>query len=158
MAELKTGKKSKFAIGTQAENPLTDTYTNVGKIESIGEFGPEKAVATFLDMSSGVTDKAEGGIDYGQLQVSLGYLANDAGHDKLRDADAAGGQWNFRITLDDAPRDHDGAIVGTPSIWFCRGIITSLRVNIQGRDNVVTSPVRIELVHVQRVAAAVASS
>lgn len=160
MAELRTGAKSKLHIGTKAADHLTDTYEQVTKVESLGEFGDDTQIIEFTPLETGEVDKASGSTNYGALNITLGFLPENPGQERIEDASADKGKWNFKITLNDAPTDDDGVVIGTPTIWYLPGsIVRSLKVNVPGANDIVKTTVVLELTKKPvRVPAAVTAS
>ena len=71
------------APGTYDENVTTGfpslAWTEVGEVESIGEFGGTATVTQFTPLASGVVKKFKGSNDYGQMAMVVGRLLSDAG-------------------------------------------------------------------------------
>lgn len=62
------------------------SYTVVGEVESFGEHGATANVATFTPVSTAVTNKLKGAINYGTKSFVLGALPSDAGQDIIETA------------------------------------------------------------------------
>ena len=93
-------------IGTQAADPLTDTYTQIKRIKSIGEFGGEAQVsdeATCLEDTA--KEKVKKMIDPGQLQLSGNHIPTDPGQLLLKAAAAmeTNSPHNFKIVNNNMP-------------------------------------------------------
>lgn len=59
-------------------------WTEVGEVESLGEFGGTATVTPFTPLATGVIKKRKGSIDYGAAAASIGRLASDAGQAILK--------------------------------------------------------------------------
>lgn len=112
MANIKTGTGCTIAIGTtlattngtQSEYEA-DSYTSVGDVESIGEFGDTRNSVTFAALSDGRNRKARGTADAGDSVVTYAHKTADSGQDAIAAAFAATSQstdeFNFRVQLND---------------------------------------------------------
>lgn len=138
---IKTGTGSSIAIGTvlatsggtRAEYEA-DSYTSIGKVESIGEFGDEREIVAFAALSSGRREKARGIADAGDVPVTYADQTGDAGQLAIDAAYAATSQatdeFNFRVQLNDS--------LGTnPTTYYFRARVTTLRVQEVRNDGVV---------------------
>jgi hypothetical protein len=106
---------TKLYIGTTAADALTDTFTLVGSLNSIGEYGPQFADVTFEDLSTGLIEHFKGARDDGTVQVGLGKDMNDAGQLAVRAALLVDDKYNFKI------EDADSAPVETKTVTFATG-------------------------------------
>jgi hypothetical protein len=93
---------TKISLGTTATDPTTDTYTDIGSLESIGEFGTDFAEITFEDLTSGVVNKFKGARSDGVVAVGLGRDMTDVGQVALRAALLIKDDYNVKITYNDA--------------------------------------------------------
>lgn len=127
---IKTGQGSSFAIGTTAAATVladfqADTYTAVGKVETVGEFGDEREIVRFLDLSSGRVEKARGSADAGDQTVVFADNTGDAGQLALEAAYDATSQatdeFNFRVRFNDS-------LGVNATTFYYRGRITTLKV------------------------------
>jgi hypothetical protein len=81
----------RLSVGTQfyisAAEPATYdaagfaalTWTEVGEVESLGEFGGTAQITNFIPLATGIVKKRKGSLDYGTATVAIGRLAGDAG-------------------------------------------------------------------------------
>lgn len=60
------------------------TYTPVGLVSEVPEFGTQQAIATFTPLSTGITLKRGGSIDNGDLSVPMALTGAEAGETILR--------------------------------------------------------------------------
>ena len=79
----------------------TITYTAVGKVESIGEFGPTWGTNGFTPVDTGVTEKVKTTVDYGSLPLVLASLPSDAGQDVCEAATASRNRYSVKLTMPD---------------------------------------------------------
>lgn len=129
-----------IAIGTtQAASNLTeyesDTYTEVGEVVSIGEFGDERNIIESLPLSAARVLKARGSANAGDVPVSYNFDVSDGGQDAIKSAfevtSQSADEFNFRIQANDSGGTN-------PTTWYFRAKIASLRVQEVSADNIVT--------------------
>lgn len=124
-----------FDSGTQGDFE-GDSYTEVGEVSEIGEFGDERTVVEFISLADGRVRKARGSANAGDAVITYAYDSTDTGQDALKSAfeetSQAADEFNFRVRFNDAPES------GTPSTFYWRARITSRRVQSITNDGVVT--------------------
>lgn len=121
---------SKLFIGNAAPaNPATDTYTEVGNISNMGEFGPTYSPITFDSLGNRLTQKFKGQRDAGNMQITLGRSPSDAGQALLVTARDLDFDYNFKVTLNDAITPPESSTVtitiATPGVvtWNNHGLV-----------------------------------
>ena len=62
------------------------TYTSVGEVGDLGEFGGTREVVTFTPVDTGIVAKRPGSIDYGQMSLQIARDAADTGQVALQSA------------------------------------------------------------------------
>lgn len=134
---VNTAALSTLAIGTttQANNQTdyeADSYTNVGEVEDLGEFGDTAEEVTFTALADRRVRKFKGSFDAGTLTVTCGNDSGDAGQDAMLAAFASDDDYNFRVQLNDTP-------VGgsTPTTLYFSGKVMSKPKNVGNVSNVV---------------------
>lgn len=80
------------------------TYTAVGEITDLGEFGTEYNLVTYTALGQRQTKKFKGSFNNGSLQLQMGRDTTDAGQTLLRTALASDNSYSFRVTLQNATR------------------------------------------------------
>lgn len=112
------------------------SFTPIGDVESIGEFGGSAEVSTFVPLDTGTVKKKKGSIDYGTINLSIGRLDGDAGQDLLK-AGFDGAQRNtvhsFKVT------NNDGTIA------YFTGLITSFTRQVNDANAVFRVMCNVEL-------------
>lgn len=93
---------SKLYIGTTATNPVGDSYTQVGDISNLGEFGRVYAPIKFDSLSDRNTLKFKGQRDDGTMTIEIGRDSSDGGQAAVIVALDSDADYNFKITLNDA--------------------------------------------------------
>ena len=149
---IQTGAGATIAIGTtiytgspQAlPNSLATfkaiSYTPIGEVSEIGEFGDERTIVPFISLADGRTRKSRGSADAGDIQITFAYDASNAGQDALATAFAVASQnldqYPFRVRLNDATGTGSPANVGTT--YYFGAKITQLRTQAISNDGIVT--------------------
>lgn len=111
---------------------LNDTYTEVGEVEDLGEFGDQAEDVTFASLADERMRHLKGIRDAGVMPVVVGADDSDAGQDALIAAEADTLDYNFKVVLNDAL-----TLGGTPSEHYFRGKVMSKRLSVGSANNVV---------------------
>lgn len=82
------------------------TFTDVGEITDIGEFGREYALATHNPLGDRRTVKRKGSYNDGALTMSLGRVPSDAGQALLLTARDDDDSYAFVVTLQDGTKQY----------------------------------------------------
>ncbi len=88
-ADIYSGAELALFAGTSASDPTTDDYKEVVEVNSYGPYGGQNNEITFENQSTGETEYLSGSTDYGNLNVTCGYVRDDPGQQRLRDARAS---------------------------------------------------------------------
>ncbi len=131
-------------IGVSASQPATYdaagfgalTFTTIGGVTAVGEFGGEAELITYDLLSDRVTKKLKGTINYGTIQLEMVLETADAGQLLLENGalDAAiDNIHSFKVTLNDG------------TIKYFTGVIMGFRPNVGGSNNVVSVTSNIEI-------------
>lgn len=138
--DIFTATGAKFFIGPSVTS-ATDTasefgalsgWTEVGLVETIGEYGDESSAVSFNAIGDGRTRKAKGARDAGTLAVTCAHDAEDDGQQALVAAEASYSNFAFKVVLPNRL-----TATGTDEINYFRGLVMSKRRNVGGNDNVV---------------------
>lgn len=116
-----TSADTKLAISAAAPATQTSsgyaalTYTEIGKVESIGAFGASTEEVTFQPLR-GPRESHKGGTNYGTLNPSIAHDEDDAGQELLRVAsDDATALYAFEVTFPSgAKRYFQARVFGYP--------------------------------------------
>lgn len=112
------------------------TYTAVGEVESVGEFGGSATVTQFTPLGTGVVKKFKGSIDYGQMALVVGRLLSDDGQELLKDGFDGTKRYaehSFKIV------DSDGSII------YFTGMIASFSNQVNDANSVTKVSVNIDI-------------
>lgn len=94
------------------------SFQNVGEIESFGEFGNTATITEFTAVDDRIVNKLVGSMNPGDLALTLGRDATDAGQvifsNAVRPAHASYGQtFSIKITYDDASVQYFTSVIGS---------------------------------------------
>ncbi|KMO15774.1 phage tail tube protein [Methylobacterium indicum] len=139
MAEIVTASGAKIFIGP-AVTSSTDTtaefaaltWTEIGLVENLGEFGDESSAVNFTALGDGRVRKAKGARDAGMLSLTVAHDPTDAGQAALEAAEATNNKFAFKVVYPDRP-----VPTGTDGIDYFRALVMSKRKNVGSNDNVI---------------------
>jgi hypothetical protein len=109
------------------------TYTEVGEITDLGEFGKEFNLVTHVALGNRKTRKFKGSYNNGSLPLQLGRDTSDAGQAAMNLAQHSDNDYSFRVVL------QDGA-----SSYFV-GKVMSFRTVVGSVDQVTGATSTIEI-------------
>jgi hypothetical protein len=122
--KFEIGPVAADAVDTVAEFDALTPYVVVGKVESIGDYGDERAAVTFNEIGAGRISKAKGSADAGTIALTVAYVPNDPGQIALEAAQANINNFAFRVTFPDG------------SIQYFQGLVMGKKRSIGTADNV----------------------
>lgn len=114
-------------------------YTEVGEIESLGEFGDQATEITFTSLGDRRVRKFKGSFNAGTLALTLGRDPSDSGQAALVAAAAQDDDYAVKITLN----DEGNGSPQNPTTFYFRGKVMGYTANIGNAENVVRSTVNI---------------
>lgn len=144
---VNTAAGSTFAIAPQAGIATIDwsapdadiidafealTFTPVGEVEDLGEFGDEASEITFTSLANRRTRKFKGTFNAGTITVQAGSDPADAGQAAMIAAFDSDFDYPFRVELNDAI-----TLTGSPTVLYFAGKVMSKRRNVGNVENVV---------------------
>lgn len=142
---VQTTANCTFSLGTTTEaTDLTsyegDTYQLVGEIEELGEFGDQINGVNFTSLNDGRVRKYKGSRDAGDMTLTIGFDASDAGQAALKAAldDTSQDNYNCKVALNDALTQG-----GEPTTFYFSGKIMSRRIQTGSADDIVRASVTI---------------
>jgi hypothetical protein len=77
------------------------TYTKIGEVSNIGDFGLTYNEVKFNDIGTRLTRKLRGSLDAGSQTIEMAYSPTDAGQIQLRTAFGTDNSWAFKIVMQD---------------------------------------------------------
>lgn len=146
MGEISTASGTKVYIGqavttaqadTLAEFQAMSNWTEIGLIESLGEFGDEASDVAFAALGDGRTRHAKGARDAGTMAITVAHDPTDPGQAAAIAAEATNVNYAIRVTLNDGPAGY------SDTEMYMRGLVRSKRLNVGTNDNVVRRTINI---------------
>jgi len=144
MTNVTTAANAEFGIGTKAaidessdsaaiSDFENDTYTAVGEVESIGNFGDEINSVTFTGLRDQRVRKFKGSRDAGTAEITVAFRATDSGQSSMQAAvdDETQDDFNFRVTI------NDGTSGGSNTVFYFSAKAMSDSVEVSSVDNIV---------------------
>jgi hypothetical protein len=129
-------------LGISASLPATEdatgynalTYTSVGEITDLGEFGTEYSTVNFTALGNRRVRKFKGSYNNGALQLQLGRDTADAGQTLLRTALASDNDYSFKVTLQNGTK-----------LYF-KGKVMSYKTQVGSVDQITAASTTVEVV------------
>lgn len=139
MGDITTATGAKIFVGpsvlpsvdTEAEYSAL-TWTEVGLVESLGEFGDQSNTVNFASLNDGRNRKAKGIRDAGDLALTVARDPSDPGQDALIAAEATSNKFAFKVVYPDRLTP-----TGTDGVDYFRALVMSKRSNVGSADNVI---------------------
>lgn len=98
---VSTAAGAKLYIGTTASDATTDTYTEIGEVLEIPEFGRVYREITYTPLNNRGEQKFKGSYNDGSINVPLGKDTADAGQALLQVALDLDFDYNFKVLAND---------------------------------------------------------
>ncbi|PJI56008.1 iron ABC transporter substrate-binding protein [Methylobacterium radiotolerans] len=130
-ARIFVGPSTLAATDTVAEFAAL-TYTEIGLVESLGEFGDQSSAVNFASLGDGRQRKAKGVRDAGDLTITCAHDVTDAGQVAMVAAEATNLKYAFKVVLPDEQTEG-----GAGTTLYFRGLVMSKRLNVGSADNVI---------------------
>lgn len=136
-----TASGSKIYIGAAVTEAQADSlaeftamtgWTEIGLVESLGEFGDESSAVNFAAIGDARVRKAKGARDAGTLALTCAHDPLDAGQAAIEAAEATNDDYAIKVVIPDGP-----TASYTDTIIYFRGLVMSKRKNVGSNDNVV---------------------
>ena len=108
------------------------SYTEIGEVESIGEFGDSASIITFTSLGDARVRKRKGANDAGDLSVVVANDPLDAGQIAANAAAETTYAYAFKIVLADAADGND-----TNSTFYFHALVMSSRLNVGAANEIV---------------------
>lgn len=109
------------------------TYTDIGEITDLGEFGREYALVTHNPVDNRGTVKKKGSFNEGSMTVQLGLDTDDAG--QILAKAAAGSDNNYSFELTDQKGD----------VYYFQAQVMSWKVGVGSVDQITSATMVLEL-------------
>ena len=122
------------------------TWIEIGMIESVGEFGPEKNIGSFIPLGTGVACKFGGTTDNGELPLSIAKTMTDEGLLALIALQGVASETAFKVQLSAVGTTTGGHAVPAKHQRYCfNGLVRSARITVGTGDDVVKVSVAIPI-------------
>jgi len=109
------------------------TFTNIGEVTDLGEFGREYALVTHNPVANRSTVKRKGSYNEGAITLALGLDTDDAGQILLRTASLSDSDYYFQITLQNGDK------------YFFPAQVMSFKIGVGGVDTITAGTVTLEI-------------
>lgn len=136
---VRTSAGTTFGVSASAPATFNDTgyaaltFTPVGEVTDLGEFGREYALVTHNPLATRGTVKRKGSRNAGTITLQLGLDTDDAGQVLLKSAANSDNDHYFKVT------DQKG------DIYYFAGQVMSFKTGFGGVDQITSATVTIEL-------------
>lgn len=109
------------------------SFTEVGEVSDIAEFGSSAEVLTYYALGSNVPEKSLGNLSVGNLTLTMAAVRDDTGQAIIQQARRDRQRCSFQIITSD------------PDVYYFTGLISDYSVSIGGPDQIVSASVTIAL-------------
>ncbi|WP_340265410.1 hypothetical protein [Sphingobium mellinum] len=128
-------------IAISAANPATFntagydalSFTAIGEVTDLGEFGREYALVTHNPVGSRGTVKKKGSFNEGSMTLALGLDTDDAGQILAKSASLSDNDYSFRVTTQNG------------DIYYFQAQVMNFKVGVGGVDQITTASITLEL-------------
>lgn len=109
------------------------TYTVLGEVTDLGEFGREYALITHNPIGNRGTVKKKGSFNEGQMTLQLALDTDDAGQILAKAAALSDNPYAVKITL------------AQGDVYYVRVLVMSFKIGAGGVDTITTATIALEL-------------
>jgi hypothetical protein len=109
------------------------TYTAIGEVTNLGEFGREYNLVTHNPVATRSTVKRKGSYNEGQISLEVGLDTDDAGQILMKTASASDNDHSFKITTQNG------------DVYYFAAQVMSFRVSVGGVDDITSASIMLEL-------------
>lgn len=131
------GSTLKVTAGTPATFDGTGyaalTWTAVGEITNLGEFGREYNLVSHNPINTRATVKLKGSYNEGQITLALGLDTDDAGQVLLKTARNSDSNYSFEVATQNGDK------------YYFQAQVMSFKTNVGGVDDVTSASVTLEI-------------
>lgn len=128
-------------LGISASNPATFniagydavSFTTIGEITDLGEFGREYNLVTHNPIGSRGTVKKKGSFNEGSMTLQLGLDTDDAGQILAKTASLSDGDYSFKLTTQNG------------DIYYYQAQVMNFKVGVGQVDSITTASITLEL-------------
>lgn len=138
---LSTAAGTTIEIGTTLADTEADSYTNIGKVANLGNFGRVYQPIEFSSLDDRNVLKFKGQRDDGNITMELGRDLSDAGQAAVKVALDSDYDYNFRVILNDESADSGSS--GT--VYYFKAKVMSFTTNVNDPNSVVGASVDLAI-------------
>jgi hypothetical protein len=109
------------------------TFTAVGEITDLGEFGREYALVTHNPVGTRGTQKFKGSFNEGTMNLTLGLDTDDAGQMLMKSASGSDSPHSFEVITQNGDK------------YYFQAMVMSFKVGIGSVDSITTASCTLEL-------------
>jgi len=109
------------------------SWTAVGEVVNLGEFGREYNVITHNPVGTRGTVKKKGSFNEGQIALQVGLDTDDAGQILLKAAAASDNDYSFRITTQNGDK------------YYFQAQVSSFKVGVGSVDDITSATINLEI-------------
>lgn len=128
---LKVSASAPATFNTAGYSALS--FTAVGEITDLGEFGREFALVTHNPVGTRGTQKFKGSFNEGTMNLTLGLDTDDAGQVLMKAASLADSAYSFEVTTQNG------------DTYYFQAMVMSFKVGIGSVDSITTATCTLEL-------------
>src|SRR4051812_3717890 len=125
------GSAATSTIDTIAEFEGISGWTEIGLVESVGEYGDQSNAVNFEVLGDGRVRHSKGARDAGTLALVCGHDPTDVGQSALEAAEATNNNYAFKVVLPDGPAGY------SDTIQYFRGMVMGKRKNVGNNENII---------------------
>lgn len=135
----RTSAGSTIAISAAAPATFNDTgyaaltFTPIGEVTDLGEFGREYALVTHNPLGNRGTVKRKGSFNEGTIDLKLALDTDDAGQILAKTAANSDNDHSFKVTLQNG------------DIFYFQGQVMSFKTQVGSVDQITGASIKIEL-------------
>jgi hypothetical protein len=126
-------------VDTIAEFQATSVWTEIGLVESVGQYGDQANSVKFEALGDGRVRKSKGARDAGTLAIVCGHDPTDVGQAALIAAEATNLNYSFKVILPDAPVGY------SDTIQYFRGLVMGKQLNVGNNENIIRNNFSVEI-------------
>lgn len=109
------------------------SFTSVGEIVDLGEFGREYSLSTHNPVGSRGTVKKKGSYNEGTMALQLGLDTDDAGQILMKAAALSDNDYSFKVTTQNG------------DVYYFQAQVMSFKVGVGSVDDITSASVTLEL-------------
>lgn len=129
------------SIGISAAAPATYnvagyealTFTNIGEVTDLGEFGREYNLITHNPIDTRATKKLKGSYNEGQISLTVALDTADAGQNLAKTASASDADYSMVVEMQNGAK------------YYFPAKVMSFKIGVGSVDNVVSATISLEI-------------